>query len=223
MPRRCTLPPIARFAAGLTALTAAFAAGTGPAAAQVSATGGPAGPGATRVTFTVAQGCAGSPTTSLVVRLPEDTADVTAEPPPGWQVRVTAGELAWAGRSGDGAVTLTATMRIPGMAGDVVFLPAVQTCAAGELSWTSPSEDPAAPGAAPRVQLTVSYLPRKTPPATAAPATAPPATVVSTSTGPADAPGEGSTLASVLGAAGAVTLLAVVFVGILVARRGGEA
>jgi hypothetical protein len=213
----------ARTAAVLAALTVASVLGAGPVAAQVTASGGPAGPGATRVTFTVARGCAGSPTTSLVVRLPEGTADVQAESPPGWAARVTAEELTWTGGRAPaaGPATFAATMRIPGMAGDVVFLPAVQACSSGELAWTAPAADPAAPGAAPRVELTVSYLPRRAPAPTGPPAPEPPPATAPP--GPELTPPKPDpSLAGVLGVAGAVTLLAVVSVGILVSRRGGE-
>jgi hypothetical protein len=143
-----------------------------PAAAQVEATGRPDGPGTTAVAFTVDGGCGGAATTGLLVRLPDGAAEVAPQSPPGWTVRYSGADLEWTGGPADGAqpVGFTATMRLPGMIGDVVYLPTVQSCGPVRQAWTEPTPDAGAAHAAPRVVLEVSYLPKPASPAPGGPA-----------------------------------------------------
>src|SRR5262245_45247204 len=106
------------------------------ALAHVTATA-TAGGAETAVSFTFTHGCSSQPTTSLRVQLPVGTADVQAADPPGWTHTVTDTELHWTGGSiPDGQRgTFTATMQLPGNAGETVFLPTLQGCPSAEEAW----------------------------------------------------------------------------------------
>jgi hypothetical protein len=161
-----------RLAVGALLAVAWFLVPADPAVARVEAAGRPEGPGTTAIAFTVDRGCAGAPTTGLSVHLPDGTGEVAPQAPPGWTVRSAGADLEWTGGPlADGQpLAFTATMRLPGMIGDVVYLPTVQSCGSARQLWTEPAPDAGAPQAAPRVVLEVSYLPKPATPVPGGPA-----------------------------------------------------
>jgi hypothetical protein len=213
--RRPQLDPL-RLAVGAAMAVAWLVAGADPAAAQVEATGRPEGPGTTAVAFTADGGCGGAPTTGLLVRLPDGTAEVAPQPPPGWTVRYSGTDLEWTSGPVDGAqpVVFTATMRLPGMIGDVVYLPTVQSCGPVRQAWTEPTPDAAAAHAAPRVVLEVSYLPKPATPAAGGPEQTKPPTPARSA--------EATTVATVApaGASAVPALAGVLIVGLAAAVLG---
>jgi uncharacterized protein YcnI len=104
--------------------------------------------GQATVAFSFHHGCAGEPTTSLRIQVPQGVSDVRPQPVDGWQTASDANEFSWTGGSvpdGDEA-TFTATMRVTGTAGTTVWFPTVQGCPNAEEAWI---EIPATGGAEP--------------------------------------------------------------------------
>lgn len=154
---RTTLPPTAR-PLGLVVATAAglAVAVAAPAAAHVELDATATDPGsATVLTFAVGHGCAGSPTTVLTVTTPPAVLGVTPTAKPGWDVTRAATA------DGGTAVTWTAQTPLPAdlrdtfalaavvspeaAAGDVLALPATQTCVDGSTAWDQLPADGAEP------------------------------------------------------------------------------
>lgn len=188
--------------ATLAAISTAGAAVLAPSAAwaHVNAGAAPAAGGATKVTFTFDHGCAGAPTTSLRVQLPEGTSGVTPEDPTGWTSTSSASELRWTGGSiPDGQRgSFAATMTIPGQAGETVYLPAIQGCPDGvEEAWIDKTPDAGATTAAQRIVLTTTVTPTSatTSTTTAASSTSTVASTTSTNPPGTIAPSAGSTVA----------------------------
>jgi uncharacterized protein YcnI len=116
-----------------------------------------------RVILVVAEGCAGSPTTSLRVEIPAGIALVKPQPKPGWKIeltrervprpgtdvtreRVTA--ITWRGGPvPDDHYEEFALIVIPPKTAGELYLPATQTCEKGQISWNeTPSAKSAAEG-----------------------------------------------------------------------------
>lgn len=143
---------------GLLVIPALVALLASAAGAHVDAEATQAADGTSTINFTFRHGCSGAPTTLLRVELPSGTTNVQPQNPTGWTSAADGTELQWTGGSvPDGEVaTFTAVMRVPGAAGETVFLPTLQGCPAGaEEAWIDESDDPEAENAAPRIVLTV--------------------------------------------------------------------
>lgn len=200
-----------------------WVAGGSVAAAHVEAEAVTGESGLTDVSLSFHHGCDGAATTALKVRLPDGATEVVPRAPAGWTASVGDGEVTWSGtpipdgQSGEFGMS----MRVPGAAGTVVFLPTVQQCGEAELAWIGQGDDPEADDAAPRFTLSrdVAAAPTTTAVSTtvAAPSTTSP-TSISTSRGELseDEGTNVSTLVAVLGVAVLVLGAAVV----VVRRRG---
>lgn len=147
---------------------------TAPAFAHVEVSESSVEPdGQATVAFSFHHGCAGEPTTSLRIQVPDGVSDVQPQPVDGWQTASNATEFSWTGGSvpdGDEA-TFTATMVVSGAAGAAIWFPTVQGCPGAEEAWI---EVPDAGGAepenvAPSITLAVAIeATTTTPPTTAA-------------------------------------------------------
>jgi len=104
--------------------------------------------------FRVSHGCAGSPTTSLTITLPESIITAKPQPKAGWTLAMTHAKLAapvageggpitervssitWSGGSlaGDQYDEFVVMLRLPDTAG-VLNFPALQTCEKGFTNW----------------------------------------------------------------------------------------
>ncbi len=137
--------------AGLAALVAVPAA-----AAHVTAnpSEAPAG-GFAMISFRVPHGCEDSPTTSLTVRIPDGTLNVTPQAVPGWKVSTKSGTLATPVESEGETITegvkevtwnggalapheftdFGISMRLPDKEGETLWFPVVQRCAQGTTRW----------------------------------------------------------------------------------------
>jgi periplasmic copper chaperone A len=145
---------ILRVGTAIGAMAAVLALAT-PASAHVEAAGETAPDGLTTVTFGFSHGCTGSATTSLKVKVPDGTTDVTAQNPTGWSSTVDGSQLTWTGGpiADQDTGSFTATMRLVGTKGETVYLPTVQGCQQGEDAWIELTPDPEADNAAPRIVL----------------------------------------------------------------------
>ncbi|MCD9624435.1 DUF1775 domain-containing protein [Rhabdothermincola salaria] len=118
--------------------TVALVAPTAPAAAHVTSAEEPVVAGErTPVTFSFDHGCAGQPTTSLRVQIPDGVSDVAAEAPEGWTSTVTDDELRWDGGSiPDGeTVPFVATMVVTAPEDTTLHFPTIQGCPTAEEAW----------------------------------------------------------------------------------------
>ena len=147
--------------------------------------------GTASVTFSFHHGCAGQPTTSLRIQIPEGVTDVVPQPVEGWQSAVTSTEVSWTGGSipdGDEG-TFVATMRVSGEAGTTIWFPIVQGCPTAEEAWIETAE-PGAPepeNAAPSIVLETTIA---APSPTGAPGADPSNTASSNTTRTTLVPGE---------------------------------
>jgi len=137
-------------AAGLAAWAVPAGAHLEPSPAEVEA-----GETAT-ITFTVPHGCDGSPTTKLVIQLPEGVTNATAGTVDGWEGSIDGREVTFTGGplADDEQLGFPVTMTMPAQDGYLAF-PTVQTCEKGETHWietASGGEEPEHP--APVVKLT---------------------------------------------------------------------
>jgi uncharacterized protein YcnI len=171
------------FALGVGTGLGALVLGAGPAAAHVSPDKSevPAG-GFTAVTLTVGHGCEESPTTQVVVQVPEGINDVTPGILPGWTIEVATEALPEPieGPHGEqitereSTVTFTAGagnelpdgfrqgytlgFQAPDTPGEYLFFKTIQICAEGQTEWieeyTGDGEEPEHPS--PVVQVVAS-------------------------------------------------------------------
>lgn len=89
------------------------------------------------VQFAFDHGCAGQPTTSLRIQIPEGVNDVVPQPVAGWQSAVAGTEFSWTGGSipDDQRAVFVATMRVSGTEGSTIWFPTVQGCPGATESW----------------------------------------------------------------------------------------
>lgn len=157
-----------------------------PAAAHVNAKAvGISDDGVATVEFSFNHGCQGQPTNALYVQVPSNVSDVTPQPLPGWTVESGADRFGWSGGSvpDHERITFTATMRVWGEAGQIIWFKAIQKCGELEEAWV---ETPA-PGAPEPENVAPSItLPRTiqapTTTTTTPPTTSAPSSSVTTST-----------------------------------------
>jgi uncharacterized protein YcnI len=129
------------------------------------------------VQFGFDHGCAGQPTTSLRVQIPEGVTDVVPQPVDGWQTSVSDTEFSWTGGSVPDSqpAVFVATMRVSGQEGTTIWFPTVQGCPSAEEAWIAiPAPGEAEPdNPAPSIQLPFTISPPATeePPTTEAPST----------------------------------------------------
>lgn len=118
-----------------------------PAAAHVTITASTTEAGATaRVRLEVPHGCAGSATTELAVRMPDEVSDVAAAATDRWAADVAAGAVTFRTEHPlpDGLRDEVAfSVRLPDEVGAVLVFPVVQRCEEGESAWTEVAEDAA--------------------------------------------------------------------------------
>ncbi|MCW0235990.1 MAG: DUF1775 domain-containing protein [Ferrovibrio sp.] len=110
-----------------------------------------------RTALRVGHGCgAGKPTTAIRVSIPEGIANASAQPKPGWEIKVETTRLeqpidAGHGRKTDTVVSAVSwsggslpneqfdefglVLKLPDAPGRQLWLPVVQTCAGGETRW----------------------------------------------------------------------------------------
>lgn len=110
-----------------------------------------------RTALRVGHGCgAGKPTTAIRVSIPEGIANASAQPKPGWEIKVETTRLAQPIDAGHGHKTDTVVsaiswsggslpneqfdefglvLKLPDMPGQQFWLPVMQTCAGGETRW----------------------------------------------------------------------------------------
>ncbi|WP_290813860.1 DUF1775 domain-containing protein [Ferrovibrio sp.] len=110
-----------------------------------------------RTALRIGHGCgAGKPTTAIRVTIPADIANASAQPKPGWEVKVETAKLekpvdAGHGRMADTVVSAISwsggslpneqfdefglVLKLPNEPGKQFWLPVVQTCAGGEVRW----------------------------------------------------------------------------------------
>jgi copper(I)-binding protein/uncharacterized protein YcnI len=142
--------------AALAAFAALFAAGT--ASAHVVADPAEAKPGSYfRTALRVGHGCgAGKPTTAIRVAIPDGISSVSAQPKPGWEIKVETTKLEKPVDAGHGRMTDTVVsavswsggslpneqfdefglvLKLPNEPGRQYWLPVMQTCAGGEVRW----------------------------------------------------------------------------------------
>lgn len=141
--------------AGAAALVTLLSA---PAFAHIVADPAEAKPGSYfRTALRVGHGCgAGKPTTAVRVTIPEGIANASAQPKPGWEIKVETTRLAQPIDAGHGHKTDTVVsaitwsggslpneqfdefglvLKLPDAPGKQFWLPVVQTCAGGESRW----------------------------------------------------------------------------------------
>ncbi|QOC92112.1 DUF1775 domain-containing protein [Micromonospora craniellae] len=156
-----------RTAAVAAGVIAYLALGAVPAAAHVEVAGArPNGDGTTTLTFAFDHSCDDSPTTELVVALPEGATATGTVEPDGWSAAVAGDRVTFTG-PGLETAEVGVTTRIVAQAGDTLHFPVLQRCADGNsLDWIDRTADSDYP--APRLIATNAVL--ETPPeATVAP------------------------------------------------------
>ncbi len=121
--------------------------GAVPAAAHVEvASAQPNGDGTTTLTFSFDHSCDDSPTTELVVALPDGVTASGTVPPEGWTATVAGQRVTFTG-PGRETAEVGVTTRIVARAGDTLTFPVLQRCAdGGSYDWidiTADSEHPA--------------------------------------------------------------------------------
>lgn len=153
--RACALP-----AAAVAGLVLAAA----PAAAHVTVAPSEASAGSSTVlTFSVAHGCEGSPTTRIAVQIPEQILSVSPTRNPLWEVEKVIEQLDEPATDAHGnqvtervaEVVYTAneplpdgirdefelSLQLPDAAGETIAFPTIQTCEQGETAWTEVAAD----------------------------------------------------------------------------------
>lgn len=125
--------------------------------------------------FRVSHGCAGSPTTSLTITVPESIITAKPQPKAGWTLSMTHAKLAapaageggpitervssitWSGGSldADQYDEFIVMLRLPDTAG-VLNFPALQTCQKGSTNWAELPDASGKRPAHPPASLTVS-------------------------------------------------------------------
>ncbi|WP_432050551.1 DUF1775 domain-containing protein [Verrucosispora sp. NA02020] len=197
-----------RAAAVATGVVAYLAWGAAPAAAHVEvAEAKPNGDGTTTLTFAFDHSCDDSPTTELVVALPEGVTATGTVEPEGWSAALSGDRVTFSG-PGRETAEVGVTTRIVAQAGDTLHFPVLQRCADGNsLDWIDRTADSDYP--APRLITTNAVL--DTPPeATVAPPVA--------AGGGTPSEGGGATLGQALTVVVVFVVLAA-GAGLLVARR----
>jgi periplasmic copper chaperone A len=108
-----------------------------PASAHLEGSPSQIAPGTSAtITFTVAHGCAGSPTTKVTMKLPITLKDVKVQPPKGWTGSVAGSVATFTGppipaKSVTGfKVSFTAPKTL-----GVLTFPSIQQCSKGENDW----------------------------------------------------------------------------------------
>ncbi|MFI7024413.1 DUF1775 domain-containing protein [Micromonospora sp. NPDC049900] len=156
-----------RTAAVAGGVVAYLALGTAPASAHVEVAGAqPNGDGSTTLTFAYDHSCDDSPTTELVVALPEGVTATGTVEPEGWSAALSGDRVTFTG-PGLETAEVGVTARIAAQAGDTLHFPVLQRCADGSsLDWIDRTADSDYP--APRLIATNAVL-ENPPEATAAP------------------------------------------------------
>ncbi|WP_431727055.1 DUF1775 domain-containing protein [Verrucosispora sp. TAA-831] len=156
-----------RTAAVAGGVVAYLALGTAPASAHVEVAGAqPNGDGSTTLTFAYDHSCDDSPTTELVVALPEGVTATGTVEPEGWSAALSGDRVTFTG-PGLETAEVGVTARIAAQAGDTLHFPVLQLCADGSsLDWIDRTADSDYP--APRLIATNAVL-ENPPEATAAP------------------------------------------------------
>lgn len=98
-------------------------------------------PGASAtITFTVAHGCAGSPTTKITMLLPARITNVVARGPKQWTASVAGGPATFSGDPvpANKPTAISLSFTAPKTEG-VLSFPAVQQCVKGRTSWIEPT------------------------------------------------------------------------------------
>ncbi|WP_104087197.1 YcnI family protein [Arthrobacter sp. GMC3] len=149
-----TVSPV--LALGTTA--ALMALGIGVASAHVEATPTETAAGAySLMTFSVAHGCDGSPTTAITITLPDELNDATPTVNPNWDISKTTQKLDVPRTLANGskisertaAITYTAktplldhqrdtftlSLQLPDAAGKTLYFPTLQQCETGQTDW----------------------------------------------------------------------------------------
>ncbi|MER7165679.1 DUF1775 domain-containing protein [Micromonospora sp. NPDC000207] len=136
---------------------ACLVVGAGPAAAHVEVTGAqPNGDGSATLTFAFDHSCDGSPTTELVVALPEGVTATDTVAPSGWSGSVTGNRVTFVG-PGLETAEVGVTARLVGRPGDTLQFPVLQRCAdGGSYDWIDLTGDSDHP--APRLVATAAVL-----------------------------------------------------------------
>ncbi|MEV2240683.1 DUF1775 domain-containing protein [Micromonospora sp. NPDC049891] len=145
-----------------------LALGAAPAAAHVEVAGAqPNGDGTTTLTFSFDHSCEDSPTTELVVALPDGVTASDTVPPEGWSATVAGDRVTFTG-PGRETAEVGVTARIVARAGDTLHFPVLQRCTdGGSYDWidvTADSEHPA-----PRLIATNAVLAAQPEPSAAPP------------------------------------------------------
>jgi periplasmic copper chaperone A len=118
----------------------AFAGMTGlaiPAGAHLESSPSQVAPGASAtITFTVAHGCAGSPTTKVRMKVPATLKDVTVRPPKGWTGSIAGSVATFSGPPipAKSATSFKVSFTAPKTVGVLMF-PSIQQCSKGENDW----------------------------------------------------------------------------------------
>ncbi|WP_428964840.1 DUF1775 domain-containing protein [Micromonospora fluostatini] len=176
-------------AAAALATVASLALTATPAAAHVElTTAQPNGDGTATLTFSFDHSCDGSPTTELVVAVPDGVTATGTVTPDGWSGAVAGDRVTFTG-AGLTTAQVGVTARIVARAGDTLHFPVLQRCAdGGSYHWIDLTPDSEQP--APRLVATTAVLATQPDPTAATPATA------SRDGGPGQ--GEGATLGHAL-------------------------
>lgn len=130
----------------------------GPAAAHIHAHAPSGHPGdRIEITLDIGHGCAGKPTTDLLIAVPKGLEQAEPLPVQGWTTTAAPGQVGWTGGTlGDhdkGSFTFAATISADAPA--EIAVPIVQRCGSDALRWIDPN--PAADNPAP----TIKVLPAK--------------------------------------------------------------
>ena len=114
--------------------------GVAVAHVDVSPTEAPAGK-AVKMSFSVGHGCDGAATTSLVVQVPDQVGDFTAESVPGWKAANTPGQMTWRGGPlpDNELQEFPFTATLYGKKGTATPFNVIQRCeGGGENAWIQP-------------------------------------------------------------------------------------
>ncbi len=144
--------------AAVGATAALMMLGLGAASAHVNATASETAAGAySLVTFSVAHGCDGSPTTSLTITLPQELSDATPTVNPNWTISTAVEKLDTPRTLANGSKvsermksitytaktpladhqrdTFTLSVQLPDTAGTTLNFPTLQSCETGQTDW----------------------------------------------------------------------------------------
>jgi uncharacterized protein YcnI len=143
--------------AAVAGTVACLVVGAVPAAAHVEVAGAqPNGDGTATLTFAFDHSCDASPTTELVVALPEGATATDTVAPAGWSGAVAGNRVTFTG-PGLETAEVGVTTRLVGRPGDTLHFPVLQRCAdGGSYDWIDLTADSDYP--APRLIATAAVL-----------------------------------------------------------------